>query len=193
MKRWIVGACAAAAVASSDARASVSIQVTWDGLLRESTAAVLATVDQTNPVWENGRIYTYSHLHVERVMAGALAGDRDTWVRTMGGVVGKVGQLVEGEAVLAPGYRSVLFVHPGPAGAYVVTARGQGQFPVVADPNDSSAAPHLVRSNAAGALLPPRPSSSAPAAPPAADVLHGRSVEDAAASIQADWGRTHGS
>jgi hypothetical protein len=190
MMRWVLGACAVAAVVSSDARASVSIQVTWDGLLRESTAAVVATPVATSPVWENGRIYTYTHVHVDRPIAGALPG-ADAWIRTMGGVVGDVGQLVEGEAVLATGHTSLLFLHPGPQGAYVVTARGQGQFPVVpgADPK---APPHVVRSNAAGALVPPRPVGPVPVAPLAADVLHGRMVDDAAASIVADWDRTHG-
>jgi hypothetical protein len=190
MMRWVLGACAVAAVVSSDARASVSIEVTWDGLLRESTAAVVATPVATSPVWENGRIYTYTHVHVDRPIAGALPG-ADAWIRTMGGVVGNVGQLVEGEAVLATGHTSLLFLHPGPQGTYVVTARGQGQFPVVADA-DPKAPPHVVRSNAAGALVPPRPVGPVPVAPLAADVLHGRVVDDAAAGIVADWGRTHG-
>ena len=35
--------------------------------------------------------------------------------------------------MFAPGDTSLLFLRPGPIGAYDVTARGQGQFPVVAD------------------------------------------------------------
>ena len=131
-------ACRGAVVAgrrpalSADAPASVSIAVTWDGLLHESTAAVLVTSIESRPVWENGRIYTYTRVRVDRLVAGDLLGGGDTWIRTMGGVVGKVGQIVEGEAAFAPGESSLLFVHPGPVGAFVVTARGQGQFPLVA-------------------------------------------------------------
>jgi hypothetical protein len=112
------------AIFATDARASVSIAVTWDGLLKESSAAALVTSMEARPVWENGRIYTYTHVRVDRAVAGELASGGDAWIRTMGGIVGKVGQIVEGEASFAPGESSLLFVHPGPVGAFVVTARG---------------------------------------------------------------------
>jgi hypothetical protein len=192
MQRGLLGACvvvAAVALATDTARASVSIQVTWDGLLHESTAAVMATSVEQRAVWENGRIYTYARLHVDRAIAGAgeLPSGGEAWVRTMGGVVGSVGQVVDGEAVLTPGQSGLLFLHPGPPGAYVVTARGQGQFPLVHDA-DPKAPPHLVRSNSSGALLPPRP---APTSPFAADVVHGRVVDDVARDVVAAWDRTH--
>jgi hypothetical protein len=196
MQRGLLGAVAtlalaASALATDAARASVSIQVTWDGLLHESTAAVMATSVEQRAVWENGRIYTYARLHVDRAIAGTGAGELPTggeaWVRTMGGVVGSVGQVVDGEAVLSPGQSGLLFLHPGPPGAYVVTARGQGQFPLVPDA-DPKAPPHLVRSNSSGALLPPRP---APTSPFAADVVHGRVVDDVARDVVAAWDRTH--
>jgi hypothetical protein len=195
MRRGLLGAClivatgalGASGLVAGSASASVSIQVTWDGLLRESTAAVVATSVETRSVWENGRIYTYAHLHVDRSIVGELPSGADPWVRTMGGVVGKVGQIVEGEAVLTAGESGLLFLHPGPPGAYVVTARGQGQFPLVPDV-DPKAPPHLVRSHATGALLPPQP---APASPFAADVVHGRAVDDVARDVVAAWDRTH--
>ena len=82
----------------------------------------------------------------------------------MGGIVGKVGQIVEGEAAFAPGETSLLFLRPGPVGAYVVTARGQGQFPVVAD--DPQQPAHIVRSHAVGMLVPPRAATATAAAGP---------------------------
>lgn len=182
-----------AALAASDAGASVSIQVTWDGLLRESTAAAIVMPTESQSVWENGRIYTYTHVHVDRAVAGDLATGADAWVRTMGGIVGKIGQRVEGEAVFAPGYASLLFMHTGgtaPAGIYQVTARGQGQFPVVAAA-DPSAPPHLVRSNAAGVLVAPNTAGPVPAPVFAADIVHGRLVDDVAADVAAAWGRAH--
>ena len=191
MLRGVLGASVTVAgVVAVDARASVSIQVTWDGLLHESTAAVVATTTETRSVWENGRIYTYAHLHVDRAVAGELATGGDPWVRTMGGVVGKVGQLVDGEPVLASGQPSLLFLHPGPPGAFVVTARGQGQFPLVPDA-DPKAPPHLVRSTSAGALLPSRAPGPVPAAPLATDVVHGRLVDDVSRDVAAAWDRTH--
>jgi hypothetical protein len=193
MMRWLAAACAlVVGLLVSDARASVSIAVTWDGLLHESTAAALVTPLGSQSVWENDRIYTYTRVRIDRVLAGDLAMGGEVLVRTMGGVVGHTGQLVEGEAVLGPGAASLLFVHsiPGrPAGTFDVTARGQGQFPVVAD--DARAPPHLVRSNTVGALGPPRLLGPVAIGPMAADVVHGRAVDDVARDVVTAWSRTH--
>lgn len=198
-RRWVLGAfLLGMLLVVGDARASVSIAVTWDGLLRESTAAAIVTPIEARSVWENGRIYTYTHVRIDRAMAGDLGTGGDAWVRTMGGVVGKIGQIVDGEPVLAPGQSSLLFLHPGPVGAYEVTARGQGQFPVVRDDPKNPASGHFVRSTSVGALVLPRAAasatSSASASPPlrlAADVVHGRAIDDVAHDIAEAWKPTH--
>jgi hypothetical protein len=192
MMRWLLGACALVAVlVTADARASVSIAVTWDGLLRESTAAAIVSPIESRAVWENGRIYTYTHVRVERPIAGDLAAGGDAWVRTMGGVVGKVGQMVDGEPVLAPGQSSLLFLHPVPGESitYDVTARGQGQFPLV--PDEKGAPRKVIRSMAAGALLSPRPGGARAGLPLAAEVLHGRPIDDVARDVAAAWAGAH--
>jgi hypothetical protein len=189
---WVGLACAGALAATTshhDALASVSIAVTWDGLLGESTAAAVVTPVDSNSVWENGRIYTYTRVHVARAVAGDLPSGAETWVRTMGGAVGKIGQLVEGEAVFFPGQQSLVFFHAGPAGAFEVTARGQGQFPIVA--GDANAPSHVSRSYAVGALVPPHLVASSMGTRIAAEVLHGRLIEDASREVAADWERTH--
>src|ERR1700690_1306970 len=178
-----------AATFAGDAHASVSIAVTWEGLLRESTAAAVLTPVESHAVWENGRIYSYTRMRIDRVVAGDLATGTGAWVRTMGGVVGEIGQIVEGEAMLADGQPSLLFMRAGPPGALEVTARAQGQFPVVAA-NGSTPA-RVVRNRAAGALLAPRVVVSSIATRLAAHVLHGRSVDDAAGEVAADWSRIH--
>jgi hypothetical protein len=179
-----------AAAFSADARASVSIAVTWEGLLRESTAAAVVTPAESHGAWENGRIWTYTRLHVDRVIAGDLATGSDAWVRTMGGVVGEIGQIVEGEAILAQGQPSLLFLRAGPPGAFELTARGQGQFPVVAAKEGAPA--RLIRNRAAGEILAPRHLVvSTIATRLAGDVLHDRSVDDAAHEVAADWARMH--
>ncbi len=192
MWRRLLGAFLVAALGftllAANARASVSIAATWEGLLAESTGAAVMTPVEARSVWENGRIYTYTRLSVDRTVAGDLSQGSTVWVRTMGGVVGKVGQSVEGEAVFVPGHSSLLFLHAGPAGAFEVTARGQGQYPVVAD--DSRAPPRLVRSNSAGAIL-PRAGAAGAGSRLAAEAIHGRLVDDVALEIAADWGRTH--
>jgi hypothetical protein len=186
-------ALAAAGALPGEARASVAIAVTWDGLLRESSAAALVTALDARPLWEGDRIYTYTRVRVDRGIAGELAAGDEAWIRTMGGVVGKVGQIVEGEPVLAPGQASLLFLHPiagRPAGAFDVTARAQGQFPLVTDPKTP---PHLVRSTSAGGLVPPRLPAGGSATPPrmAADVVHGRALDDVAHDVAAAWGAAH--
>jgi hypothetical protein len=173
-----------------EARASVSIAVTWDGLLRASASAAVVTPVDSTAVWENGRIYKYTRVHIDRSVAGDLATGSEALVRTMGGVVGNIGQLVEGEAVLRAGESSLLFLRAGPPGTLEVTARGQGQFPVLAA--DAHSPARVVRSQAAGALMAPLlVVTSSRANRLAADVLHGRPVDDVAVDVAADWARAH--
>jgi len=179
----VCGSALSAPRLENGAQASVSIAVTWDGLLGQSTAAAVVTPLDTRSVWENGRIYTYTHVHVDRSIAGDLATGSDAWVRTMGGVVGKIGQMVEGEPAFAAG-KSLLFLHPGPIGAFEVTARAQGQFSVVVD--RPSASVRVLRNQAVGAIVPSRG-----AAQLAADRIHGRTVDDVAHDVATAWPGTH--
>ena len=183
-------------LAAPGARGSVSFTVVLDALARESAGACLETPIEAKSVWEGGRIVTYTRVHVDRVFAGALGSE--IWVKTLGGAVGDIGQRVEGEAVLRFGQQSVLFVSSY-EGSFVVTARGQGQFPIV---KDSSGSLRLRRNMHSGALLPPRDAtvsrirtltSYAPASLPAADVLDGKSIDEAATEIAGAWKRTHAS
>jgi hypothetical protein len=171
----------------------VSYTVVLDALLYESSAAVVATSIDQRSVWEDGRIATYTKVRVDRLVAGSVPSD--VWIRTLGGVVGDIGQQVEGEAVLRVGQTSLLFLRSF-SGSLVVTARGQGQFAVVSDTTGS----HLRKNLHSGALLAPNPSSvsrirAATANPnailPAADVLDGKSINDAVTEITAAWARTH--
>jgi hypothetical protein len=183
-----LGAPSISPLVPASAPASVSIAATFDGLLSASTTAAVVSTMEARAVWEDGRIYTYTHVRVERPIAGELGTGADAWVRTMGGIVGKVGQIVEGEAAFTPGDRSVLFLRPGPVGAYVVTDRGQGQFPVVTDEQQTA---RVVRSHAVGMLVQPRVLAAGITGRLAADVLHGRPVDDVVQEIAASWGAAH--
>jgi hypothetical protein len=200
-----LSAAAAAAVSfvPSDAHASVSIAVLFDELVERASAASVVTPIEQRGVWENGRIYTYSRVHIDSAVAGALP--EETWVRTMGGVVGKIGQTVDGEAVLTVGRPSLLFLQPvdaanAPAGSsksatFEVTARAQGQFPIKLDEHK---VPRFIRAFAVGVTMPPPPARIAKyqmmrtgAVPLAAEVLHERTVEEAKREIAAAWSRLH--
>jgi hypothetical protein len=181
---------------AGDAQASVSIAATYDGVIKESTAAVLVTPLEQRSVWENGRIYTYTRARIDRSAAGELGTGAEAWIRTMGGVVGKVGQVVDGEAVFTMGKPSLVFLHPGPVGAFEVTARAQGQFPLSVDEKKVT---RLIKSGAIGAILPPKPGArqgqlqTQSTVPPAllADVVHGRPVDDVVRDVAAAWKRLH--
>jgi len=189
---------AAVPSAATDAQASVSIAVTFDGLVRETSLAAVVTPIEQRAYWENGRIYTYTRVSVDRVLAGGAAdgagaaSDKpgEVWVRTMGGIVGKIGQAVDGEAVLIVGRPSLLFLHSGPPGALEVTARGQGQFPIVVDEKKAT---RVIRAGNVGALLQPKSRTTQATTPAAlaADVIHGRLLDDVARDVASAYKRLH--
>ena len=181
-----------AALVTTDSRASLSYTVVFDALLEESTAATVATAMDEHAVWEDGRIVTYTHAHVDDVLAGSAG--HDVWIRALGGEVGDIGQQVEGEATFTMGHRYVLFLKPNAQNTMSVVARAQGEFPLVTDDTKSLRVPSTLRPVA----LPPRPDvvtrvqARAPeAAQPAISVLAGKSVEDTRKLVQGAWARTH--
>jgi hypothetical protein len=199
---------AASTFVSTDARASVMIAVTWDALLKDASSVALVTPVEARSVWEDGRIYTYTRVRVDNGVAGELGTGAETFVRTLGGVVGKIGQVVDGEPVLTVGRQSLLFLHPGPLGSTEVSARAQGQFAITFDENKQ---PKLVRSSGVGVLFPPKaglavdptkgnlsgqsiattPVSHSPG-PLAGEMLHNKPLADGIRDIAAAWKRAHG-
>src|SRR5678815_5242459 len=79
--------------AAPRADASVSFTVPMDALVEESSAACVVSPIEAKSVWENGRIATYTRVHVDRLLAGSAA--NEIWIKTLGGAVGDVGQNVE--------------------------------------------------------------------------------------------------
>ncbi len=188
--------------AEHEARASIAITILFDELVRDSSAAAIVTPFEQRAVWEGGRIITYTHVHTDRPVAGSL--ESDPWVRTMGGTIGKLGQLVDGEPVLTVGHQGLLFLQPVPeagSGIYAVTGRAQGQFPVVLGEKN---VPTFRSSSAVGGLVaaPEKrvtqlaqqraKAGLAPEAPRATDVLHTRPVEDGVRDVASAWARIHG-
>lgn len=146
---------AAAVLVPSDASASVSIAIGFDNLVKDADDVAVITPGEHTSVWEDGRIYTYTKVHVDQGVAGDLGPGADGWVRTMGGVVGKIGQLVDGEPVFVKDQPSLLFLRKFKAGGvFEVSARAQGQYPVTIDP--ATKQKRILRSTAVGLLLPPK-------------------------------------
>jgi hypothetical protein len=182
---------------ATDAHASISIAVVFDALVRESSAVALFTPVEQRSVWEDGRIYTYTRVRADQAVAGDMTSGGEAWIRTMGGVVGHIGQQVDGEPVLTLGRPSLLFLRSGAPGTMEVTARAQGQFAITLD---ETKAQRLMRSNAVGVLLPPKAQQAgnaplAPAAPLvlAGDVLHMKKLDEGVREISTAWKRLHAS
>ncbi len=181
----------AATTSEREAAASVSAAALFDDLVKEATAAAVVTPTEQRAIWEGNRIVTLTHVRVDRVVAGQVPGD--AWVRTLGGNVGHIGQIVEGQATFALGSASLIFVRPhldpvtkATSDELVVVDSAQGQFPIVAT---DGRAPRLARAANIGALMDP-PSRST-GARFASDVLADRPLDEAVREIGTTWRRVH--
>src|SRR6185369_16256516 len=86
-------------------------------------------------------------------IAGELGVGAETWVASAGGIVGDVGQTVDGEPPLHVGVPALLFLRPDRSpGIHIVTARAQGYFSVRVD---ADRVRRFRASNSVGMLLPP--------------------------------------
>ncbi len=171
----------------------MAIKVLLEELVERASAVAVITPAEHRAIWEGDEIVTYTHVHVDRVVAGQVA--RDAWVRTLGGSVGDIAQIVEGEATFVAGRPLLAFLRPRldpasrtPTGALEVVERGQGAFPIVT----SDGRAHLALGPDLGALVPPRDPAGAGDARPARDVLARHSVDEAAREVAAAWARAHG-
>lgn len=195
----------AATTVSHDAHASVMIAVPFESLVKDADAVAVVIPEEAKSVWEEGRIYTYTKVRIDQGVAGETGG-QELWIRTMGGVVGKIGQLVDGEPVFTANKPALLFLRKFKSGGtWEVSARAQGQFPVVVD--EAKKTKRLMRSANVGVLLPPKDAPTrveGPVTPQAqgaatdvskirlaGDVLHDRPLDDAAKEIAATWKRLH--
>jgi hypothetical protein len=184
----------ASALGARTARASVSITVLFEELVeRASTVAIVVPTEQ-HSLWEGDGIVTYTRVRVDRTIAGRVAGD--VWVRTVGGTVGHIAQILEGEATFTQGRSSLVFLRPhldpvtrAPTGALSVVERAQGQFPV--EPDGEGGA-RLRPAPDIGALVQP-PAGTRDRGPPrlAREVLVGRPPDEAAHAIVAAWRKIH--
>lgn len=103
-----------------------------------SRHALVATPRDNYSLWEQvgkgRRLVTYTRIQIEELLDDREPGDSELLVRTLGGRVGKVAQVVPGEAELVPGKTSSLFLESSrDGGMLAVTAMSQGHYPLRAD------------------------------------------------------------
>ena len=144
------------------ADAAVSIAVTFDALVLASHAVVLATPVEEHAQMEDGKIFTYTRLHVDTQVAGDAPTGSDVYVRSFGGVVDHIGMVSEGEPTFSVGKQQLLFLRHSVPGAYNVTADAQGQFvmepvaPATGAATTTTAQLRFRQSRATGLLLQPK-------------------------------------
>jgi hypothetical protein len=186
---FAIASAVAGGLGEKSAEASVSAAAVFDDLVQQSSAVAVVTVlDQTSE-WEGNRIVTYTGLRVDRLVAGQLPAQ--VRLRTHGGSVGHIGQLVEGQPTFAVGSAYLVFLRPhvdpathATSDAFVVVDGAQGQFVVSAAKGKPA---RLASAGNVGAVVDPpgRPAG----ARLAREVLEGRGVDDAIATIAAAFRR----
>jgi len=120
------------------------------------------------------RIVTDTRVRVDELVSGMDPSTTELVVRTLGGVVGNVGQVVEGSAELTLGEQSLTFVTQLDTALFGVTAMGQGHYPIMTE--------------ARGRIL--RPNRQLPALvggkPSAVETLRGRLLTESLALVRAE-------
>lgn len=128
----VTGVPSASVLEPPSAEAAVSIAYSLSQLVKDSSRVVVARAVERRSEWAevagSRRIVTYTRLQTLESVLGD--GPADLWVRTLGGVVGRVGQQVSGEASLELDGKSMVFLARATDGAWVVTGMAQGHYPV---------------------------------------------------------------
>lgn len=136
-----IGLGGAALAAPRLASATLARAITLPELVASSRFALVGTATDAHSRWEtvgrSRRIVTYVRLEVTQPIDGRPPPEPSLMLRTLGGRVGDIGQLVHGEARFELGAPSVVFVAPDDDGVLGLTAMAQGHYPLRADPNDA--------------------------------------------------------
>lgn len=116
------------------AEAAVARALGIPELVARSKRVVVATALEQACEWHvlggSRRIVTLTRVRVEELVTGATPESSELMVQTLGGKVGKIGQLVEGEAELTVGENAMVFTREVMSGLYGVTAMAQGHYPI---------------------------------------------------------------
>jgi hypothetical protein len=133
----LFGIGSAAFVTGFPAKAAVARALALRELVEKSRRVVIATALDQACEWQviggARRIVTLTRVRVEELVTGAAPEASELMLQTLGGSVGKIGQLVEGEAELTVGENSLLFTREVMNGLYGVTAMAQGHYAIVAE------------------------------------------------------------
>ena len=149
----VVAAAACGLFIGRPAHASVARALRLEELTQRSRHVLVGEPLDAYSAWarigERKHIVTYTRVRALELLGGADPKADELLVRTLGGRVGDLGELVHGEALLTLGERGVLFMMPTRAGLSV-TAMAQGHYPLA---RDATGAERLRRSPEAKELV----------------------------------------
>jgi hypothetical protein len=181
-RRAFVGSIAASIASTAlPARASLARGVPLAELVGRSRHIILGTATSGSCQWEkvgrSNRIVTYSVVRVEAALNGEGPASSEVYVRSLGGSIGGIGQIVHGEAMLGLGEPAAVFLADLASGVFQVTAMSQGHYPLYRDD-------HGVKRLRSGLESLELVGTGA-----AAHALHGRTVAEAQNLVAAELGR----
>jgi hypothetical protein len=126
-----LGALLAAFAVPRVSHATTARAVTLTHLVARSTRVAHVTPLEASSRFEDigntRHIVTYSRLGIIDQIYGS-SNESEIWVRTLGGHVDRVAELVNGEAELVPGQASLVFLQMNAEGIEQVTEMAQGQY-----------------------------------------------------------------
>jgi len=129
-----LSSAAATSVLGVKASATVARSLTLEALVRSSSrisvVTALASESHFEELGRRRRVVTDTRVRVEEAIAKGESVESELMVRTLGGSVGRLGELVHGQAHLALGEPCVAFLLRGPDGLHYVNGMAQGHYPL---------------------------------------------------------------
>ena len=132
---WM-GSLIATVAWAEQGHATTARAVSLHDLVQRSTRVARGTPlensTRTEDIGGSRHIVTYTRLRIDELLHGAAA-DPEILVRTLGGRVGDVAEIVNGEADLTIDEACVVFLQSDPDSVELVTAMAQGHYPMAID------------------------------------------------------------
>lgn len=132
-----LGTTVAASFLTTRAGATIARAIPLEVLAQRSEHILVGTPLESTCRFEDiggkRRIVTDTRFAVEDPLAKSAPDASEVIVRTLGGVIGDLGELVHGEAELVLGERSVLFLRLRPDAIHQPTGMAQGHYPLYPD------------------------------------------------------------
>jgi hypothetical protein len=125
-----VAVSAVGASASATVVRSLSLSALVRGSRRIVVVTALGSASHYEELGRRRRIVTDTRVRVDEGIAKTDDLDSELMVRTLGGSVAGVGELVHGQAQLVLGEPCVAFLLQGPDGLHYVNGMAQGHYPL---------------------------------------------------------------